>query len=521
MAGIDSLVSNRADMFAGNPQGLQQRYAMSQDLLDLLALQKLKKDKEAAQRDLQMQMQAPAATVKDQLAGQVMDMTKQELASSLAPGIQQQGQAMQAQQLQQAMGGGVASQPAPNMVGMARGGIVGYQEGGDVESSEEEDEFTDPYARVLRSLLGALPGPVDMVRGGLRALGPITDAYREGSALAGRGLTQAALTRMPETAPGYQEAVAELEATRPTPPAVDGEEAAYQNSLSSVPPGGIASALPQREVAQRPAPQRAYTDEETEDSVAAMLGEDVAPMQDGQPEAPKDPRISRSEQRLEELKTEQKDKLGSLIEFLLAAGASGGTNLGATLTGGGSGLMARDARIEDEIAKTIQNIETLELEQERMDFERTKLTSEEERARQSRETQLEVARIQNSATRSTDEQRRIDAYKNYFMQDNPDLDPTSAEFMAYGKVAQENVERAVAAAGLQIPFREQSAVLDVDEAARKKAIELAGFSWLSMSPEERSRLIAAEAEKLSRRPATPSETTQPAGPRPPLTEFMQ
>jgi hypothetical protein len=240
-----------------------------------------------------------------------------------------------------------------------------------------------------------------------------------------------------------------------------------------------------------------------------MLGEDVAPMQQAQPGAPQDPRLSRSEQRLEELKTEQKDKLGALIEFLLAAGASGGTNLGATLTGGGSGLMARDARLKEEIAKTIQNIETLELEQERMDFERTKLTSEEERARQSRETQLEVARIQNSATRSTDEQRRIDAYKNYFMQDNPDLDPTSAEFMAYGKVAQENVERAVAAAGLQIPFREQSAVLDVDEAARKKAIELAGFSWLSMSPEERSRLIAAEAAKLSGRPATPNETTQP------------
>ena len=38
MAGIDSLVNSRADMFAANPQGLQQRYAMNQDLLDLLAL---------------------------------------------------------------------------------------------------------------------------------------------------------------------------------------------------------------------------------------------------------------------------------------------------------------------------------------------------------------------------------------------------------------------------------------------------------------------------------------------------
>jgi hypothetical protein len=133
MAGIDSLVNSRADMFAANPQGLQQRYAMGQDLLDLLALQKLKKDKEAAQRSLQMQMQPESGTVKDQLEGQMMQATKQELASSLAPGLQQQGQMMQAQQMQKAMAGGLPTQPAPNMVGMARGGIVGYKEGDLVE----------------------------------------------------------------------------------------------------------------------------------------------------------------------------------------------------------------------------------------------------------------------------------------------------------------------------------------------------------------------------------------------------
>jgi len=133
MAGIDSLVNSRADMFAANPQGLQQRYAMNQDLLDLLALQKLKKDKEAAQRSLQMQMQPESGTVKDQLEGQMMQATKQELASSLAPGLQQQGQMMQAQQMQQAMAGGLPTQPAPNMANMARGGIVGYKEGELVE----------------------------------------------------------------------------------------------------------------------------------------------------------------------------------------------------------------------------------------------------------------------------------------------------------------------------------------------------------------------------------------------------
>jgi hypothetical protein len=104
----------------------------------------------------------------------------------------------------------------------------------------------------------------------------------------------------------------------------------------------------------------------TDEDLASMLGEDVAPMQQAQPGAPQDKRISRYEEQLARLEAEEKDKLGVLIEFLLAAGASGGTNLGATLTGGGSGLMARDARIRDEMTQTLKNIETLQLEREKM-----------------------------------------------------------------------------------------------------------------------------------------------------------
>lgn len=58
------------------------------------------------------------------------------LASKLGAGIQQQGNRMQAQQAQQAMSGGLPQLPAPNMAGMAQGGIVGYQEGGDVSQRE-------------------------------------------------------------------------------------------------------------------------------------------------------------------------------------------------------------------------------------------------------------------------------------------------------------------------------------------------------------------------------------------------
>ena len=52
------------------------------------------------------------------------------LASKLGAGIQRQGSNMQAQQLQQAMSGGLPQLPAPNMAGMAQGGIVGFDAGG-------------------------------------------------------------------------------------------------------------------------------------------------------------------------------------------------------------------------------------------------------------------------------------------------------------------------------------------------------------------------------------------------------
>jgi hypothetical protein len=55
------------------------------------------------------------------------------LARRLSPGVQQQGSQMAAQQAQQAMqGGGLPQLPAPNMAGMAGGGIVGYVPGGAV-----------------------------------------------------------------------------------------------------------------------------------------------------------------------------------------------------------------------------------------------------------------------------------------------------------------------------------------------------------------------------------------------------
>ena len=90
---IDQAVQSRLDAYRGNPQALAQRYQMSQDLLDLLALQKLKSEKEAAAREMQLQMaqqQGQPPTVAQQREQEVMNMTKQELAQQVGQVGQQQ-----------------------------------------------------------------------------------------------------------------------------------------------------------------------------------------------------------------------------------------------------------------------------------------------------------------------------------------------------------------------------------------------------------------------------------------------
>lgn len=141
--GIDQEIQAKVDAYRGNPQALQQRYAQNQQLVDLLALQKLKSEKEAAAREMQMQMQQQPQTIKQQREAELLGMTKQEMMQQ-TQGILQQRQAEQQKNMQQVAQGGLgalagqrppAPQQAPQgqpMPQMARGGIVSFQPGGSV-----------------------------------------------------------------------------------------------------------------------------------------------------------------------------------------------------------------------------------------------------------------------------------------------------------------------------------------------------------------------------------------------------
>ncbi len=149
---MDQQVQQQADAFSDNPAALQQRYQQSQQLLDLLALQKIKSDKEAAAREMQMQMEQRPQTIAQQREAEVMGLTKNELAKQMG-GIMAQRQAAEQSNIKRAASGqpprqrmamappmrnprteGVASQRADNMVNMAQGGVVGFKLGGQVQA---------------------------------------------------------------------------------------------------------------------------------------------------------------------------------------------------------------------------------------------------------------------------------------------------------------------------------------------------------------------------------------------------
>ncbi len=148
--GIDKLIEQKADAYRGNPQALQKRYSQNQELMDLLAMQKLKSEKETAARDMALKAEQTPSTIAEQYEQQLVSMNKNEMANQVA-GVLGQKQ-KRAQQRQQAMGiapqqrpqqrpqgapQGIANQPRPNMQGMAQGGIVGYQEGGKLSRLEQ------------------------------------------------------------------------------------------------------------------------------------------------------------------------------------------------------------------------------------------------------------------------------------------------------------------------------------------------------------------------------------------------
>ena len=127
-------------------QGLAQKNAMSQDLLDLIAAQVLKAKIQAAARQMQLDaaQQGQPLTVAESLDKELLDMTKQELSpQQAAPMVAQTASVEDGRQRQaiQRLAQGIARAPGADQVmpaRMASGGIVAFQNRGEVPEPRPE-----------------------------------------------------------------------------------------------------------------------------------------------------------------------------------------------------------------------------------------------------------------------------------------------------------------------------------------------------------------------------------------------
>jgi len=157
IGGIDQQIQQRVDAYRDNPQQLMQRYQQNQELIDLLAMQKLKSEKDAAAREIQMQMQTTPQTIKQQREAELLGRTKDEMVQQTS-GIMQERQKRQQQNMQRTANQGLPQLPAGNMQRMAGGGIVAFAEGGGPLMQEDSGPLMqeDINARLKRLIETAL-----------------------------------------------------------------------------------------------------------------------------------------------------------------------------------------------------------------------------------------------------------------------------------------------------------------------------------------------------------------------------
>jgi hypothetical protein len=186
MFGIDQQVQQRIDAYRGNPQKLQQQYAQKKDIFDLIALNRITEEQESAANQMRLDAakKGTLPSIYAQKESQALDNAKKEVIDEQAGIMQNKMRQMQEAQKkvlqsagappmpgqatpqpQQPPSAGLAGLPAPNIQGMAGGGIVAFDQGG---STGEEEARRAMEERRQRQ---AAPQPVQQAapQGGMQA----------------------------------------------------------------------------------------------------------------------------------------------------------------------------------------------------------------------------------------------------------------------------------------------------------------------------------------------------------------
>ena len=168
---IDREINARVEAYGSNPQALQKKYAMTKELVDLLALQKIKKSMDSARAAVEAQMQTNPATIKQQREQEVFGRTAEGVAQQLG-GILQTAKNQQMAQRRPAPQGLGALMPQQGQrpqqpQRMQAGGIVAFQGGGNVDAKKIQQfvnmGLTDDQIRAEVEKLGLLPQAADRI----------------------------------------------------------------------------------------------------------------------------------------------------------------------------------------------------------------------------------------------------------------------------------------------------------------------------------------------------------------------
>lgn len=181
---IDREINQRVEAYGNNPGALRKRYATSKQLIDLLALQRLKSQKDAAARKIQMEMEQMPGTIKAQREQELMGQNVQDLTKRTADTMRNMAQKKQMKAMQKGVAErakGLASLTGNPQMAMAQqnrpqqpqrmqaGGIVALAGGLRPEDAKRKQQIqslinqgkSDEEIRQEMAELGLLPQAAD------------------------------------------------------------------------------------------------------------------------------------------------------------------------------------------------------------------------------------------------------------------------------------------------------------------------------------------------------------------------
>jgi len=223
---LNKEVSDRVKTYRSNPKKLQERYQMSQELLDLLALQQIKSEQSAIANDMKLKQAAmnPEAnmTTKEKLTQNVVGTKTQEMASQIGGAYANMNSKRKAAMNKFATNaarrpaGIAAAMPKPvnknQGLGALQGTTLAAKSGGIMpkfQGGRSVPEFTaEEIQEYIRNQMNMVPGTTPMTREAAEQA--LIDKYNAEQALLNQTVTadkmeDKTLTRPPST--DYSEAV--------------------------------------------------------------------------------------------------------------------------------------------------------------------------------------------------------------------------------------------------------------------------------------------------------------------------